>query len=116
MVIRKVSIDDVEILIRLRMDYLIEDRGVISPEDSAKIKAQLKDYFQEHISDGTFIGAVAENKGELLSAAYLAISEKPANPAFITGKTGTLKKQERATLKEYIQNSLSVLDTRVWQV
>lgn len=88
--LRKVSIDDFELLIRLRIDYLIEDRGSISQDEKQKIELQLRDYFPKHISDGTFIGVVAEEDNKVISVAFLSISEKPANPAFITGKTGTL--------------------------
>lgn len=88
--LRKVNIDDIETLIKLRIDYLIEDRGGISQEDKQMIETQLKIYFPRHLSDGTFIGVVAEDANKVVCVAYLAISEKPANPAFTTGKTGTL--------------------------
>ena len=42
MILRKVNIDDIELLIRLRMDYLIEDRGSVSQEDGAKIIEESK--------------------------------------------------------------------------
>lgn len=88
--LRKVSIDDIELLIKLRIDYLIEDRGSILPEEKERIEKQLRHYFPKHFLDGTFIGIIAEINNEVMCVAYLAISEKPANPAFITGKTGTL--------------------------
>lgn len=88
--LRKVNIDDLELLIKLRIDYLIEDRGSILPEEKEKIEEQLRQYLPNHFSDDTFIGVIAESNNEVMCVAYLAISEKPANPAFITGKTGTL--------------------------
>ena len=90
MILRKATLDDIELLIQLRIDYLIEDRGNLSPEEEAAVKKQLKTYFAKHISDNTFIGIIAEVDNKIVSTAYLAISEKPANPAFITGITGTL--------------------------
>ena len=90
MVLRKVNTNDIDLLIKLRLDYLTEDLGSLSQENWSKIKSQLESYFHKHIPDGTFIGVVAENNGVVLSTAYLAIFEKPANLAFITGKTGTL--------------------------
>ena len=90
MVLRKATLDDIELLIRLRIDYLTEDKGKLSQVEEAAVKRQLRDYFNKHIPDNTFIGVFAEAEGEVLSTAYLAISEKPANTAFITGITGTL--------------------------
>ncbi|MDR1538620.1 MAG: hypothetical protein LBU32_11615 [Clostridiales bacterium] len=37
----------------------------------------------------TFVGIFSETAGEVVSAAYLVIAEKPANPSFSNGKTGT---------------------------
>ena len=90
MTLRKATLNDIELLIRLRIDYLTEDRGALSQEEEAAIKNQLEIYYTKHIKDNTFIGIIAEIEGEAVSTAYLAISEMPANPAFITGITGTL--------------------------
>ena len=91
MILRKATFDDVELLIRLRIDYLIEDKGKLSHKEETAIKKQLRTYFAKRISDNTFIGIIAETDNDIVSTAYLAISEKPANPAFITGITGTLQ-------------------------
>jgi len=88
--IRKATLDDIETLTQLRLDYLTEDKGQLMQEEKIAIKNQLKEYFFQHISNNTFIGILAEINGRIVSTAYLAISEKPANPAFITGITGTL--------------------------
>ena len=90
MELRKVDVNDIELIIKLRMDYFAADNVIMSPEEKATIIAQLRDYLPKHIADGTFIGIVAEEAGEVLGVAFLALAEKPANPAFITGKTGTI--------------------------
>lgn len=87
--IRKATIDDIEILIKLRLDYLIADRGILSSEEEIAIRSQLTTYFTRHINHD-FIAIVAEKDSNVLATAFLAIVEKPANPTFITGKTGTL--------------------------
>ena len=91
MIIRKATLNDIELLIRLRMDYLREDRGQLSEDEEIAIKNQLSVYLPKHIKDNTFIGIIAEIKGEVVSTAYLAIIEKPANPSFITGIEGVLQ-------------------------
>lgn len=89
MEIRKATLNDIDTLIKLRIDYLIADRGQLTMEEEASVRAQLTAYFPKHMDDG-FIACLAEVDGNVASTAFLAISDKPANPAFITGKTGTL--------------------------
>lgn len=89
MKIRKATIDDIETLVRLRIDYLIADRGSLTPEEETAIRSQLATYFPKHINEG-FIAILAEIDGQVISSAFLVITEKPANPAFITGRTGTV--------------------------
>lgn len=90
MLLRKATIKDIDLLIKVRLDYLIEDNGSLTQNEKAAIQEQLREYFDKHIQDKTFIGVLAEMDGKIVSAAYLVISEKPANPALTTGKTGTL--------------------------
>jgi ribosomal protein S18 acetylase RimI-like enzyme len=87
--IRKATIEDMEILIKLRFDYLLADRGKLTADEVTTIRSQLTTYYAKHINHG-FIALLAEIDNNVVSTAFLAISEKPANPAFITGKTGTL--------------------------
>ena len=88
--LRKANIGDVELLIKLRIDYLTEDKGRPSQYEEAAIRGQLEKYFSKHIPNNTFIGVLAETDGKIASTAYLAVSEKPANQVFITGVTGTI--------------------------
>ena len=89
MILRKASIDDIPLLIKLRIDYLNEDLGELVPDEEYVIKSQLKNYFAKHIPNDSFIAILAEINGNVVATAYLIISEKPAKPAFITGITGT---------------------------
>ncbi|HHY51812.1 MAG TPA: GNAT family N-acetyltransferase [Clostridiales bacterium] len=88
--VRTATQEDIELLLRLRMDYLAADYGQISPADREQILAQLPDYFQQGLQDQSFLAVLAEREGEVVSAAFLAISRMPASPVFPTGKTGTL--------------------------
>ncbi len=87
--IRKAVIEDMDILIKLRLDFLIDDRGYLSHDQETAIYAQLLIYFEKHINRD-FIATLAEKDGNVVSAAFLAITEKPANPSFINGITATL--------------------------
>ena len=87
--IRKATVDDIDILIKLRIDYLLADRGNLTDDEEKAIRSQLTTYYVKHINHD-FIAVLAEIENKVVSTAFLAISEKPANPSFITGKTGTL--------------------------
>ena len=87
--IRKSTVEDIETLIRIRIDYLVADTGYLTEEEKVVIISQLTEYYNKHINCD-FIAILAEIDGKVVSAAFLVLVEKPANPAFMTGKTGTL--------------------------
>jgi len=86
---RKANIKDIDTLIKLRLDYLKADNGELSKEKTEAVVTQLKNYFPMYINNG-FIAFLAENNGHAISSVYMAVTEKPANPHFITGKTATI--------------------------
>lgn len=87
--IRKATEKDIDDLINIRIDFLFEEEGGLSADEETAIRMQLATYFAKHINHD-FIAILAEIDGTIVSTAFLAISERPANPVFITGKTGTL--------------------------
>jgi GNAT superfamily N-acetyltransferase len=89
LIYRKAVIEDLDALIQLRMDSLTEDRGFLSETEQSAVAAQLREYFPKHIGSD-FIAYLAEMEDGIAATAFLVIEEKPANPAFITGKTGTV--------------------------
>ncbi|UWG96262.1 GNAT family N-acetyltransferase [Dehalobacter sp. DCM] len=89
MEVRKAGIEDINILIKLRLDFLSTFFGTLSPDDEASIRLQLPSYFKKHINQ-EFLAILVEVDNKIASTAFLSISEKPASPSFITGKTGTL--------------------------
>lgn len=88
--IRKATIDDIELLVALRMDFLSEEFGDISGAQKEAIRLQLIPYFEKRLSDGTLRAIIAEEDGEVVSTAFLVLSELPASPAFVSGKIGTV--------------------------
>ena len=87
---RKATSADIEILIKLRLDYLADDKGRnLTDSEAAAISAQLRDYIPREVGN-KFVAYLAEVDGAVVSTVYLAISEKPANTSFITGKTATV--------------------------
>jgi GNAT superfamily N-acetyltransferase len=86
---RKATQKDIELLIRLRLDYLTEDRGKLAKDETDTIVAQLQDYFTRQLNNN-FVAFLAEDEGKAVSTVFMAVAEKPANPSFITGKTATI--------------------------
>ncbi len=82
----KGSIND---LIRLRLEYLLEDYGEIPKDRLDLIAGSLPDYFRKHLNDDLFAFIGSEN-GTAAGCAMLYVSEKPANPSFINGRTGSV--------------------------
>jgi len=75
MKIRKLTLEDMDLLIKLRIDYLREDRKVQYLEDEYKIKDSLHDYFTKWIPNGC-LAFVAEEAGEIYSTAFMSIVER----------------------------------------
>lgn len=84
------SADNIPELIKIRLEYLREDFAGMTEADEKIITAQLNDYFPRHIGGNDFLAILAGDNGRIIASAFLLISEKPANPFFYTGITGTI--------------------------
>lgn len=87
--VEKAGIDDIDALVKMRLDYLNEDNGYINESDIIEIKRKLPDYYKTHINNDLFVYVVRE-VGIIVSCAFLLVIEKPMSPAFINGRTGTV--------------------------
>ncbi len=99
-------INDIETLVKMRMTYLRYDFPETSMEELAKITASLPEYFKKHIDKDMFAFAAVED-GVVISGAFLVVIEKPANPAFPTGKVGNVLNV--FTLEEYRREGIAAL-------
>ena len=88
-VLREAQREDIPLLTELRLTYLRADRGCLTEEEETALRTVLPGYFRRNLGQ-MFFAYIVEAGGKAVSAAYMAISEKPANPAFITGKIGTV--------------------------
>ena len=87
---RAATAADIPAVCRLRIAYLNEDVGEMSPEVCAAVSAQLPQYFAEHLSRDCFVNVAETEDGALVGCVILVCSEKPANPSFPHGKGGTV--------------------------
>ena len=78
-----------EQLVQLRLDYLTEDHGSLSEIETKRISNQLPDYYKKHLNNDLLV-YICKDDNEIISCCFLLVTEKPANPDFINGKTGTI--------------------------
>ena len=90
MTIRKADVDDIDLLIKLRLDFLSEEKGPMSQEDQDALQPSLAAYFTKWISSGAFVAFIAEEDEQVLSTAFLSIAERPPRQAFPSRLVGTV--------------------------
>lgn len=88
-IFEKAGIEELDLLVNLRISYLLEDNGVIPQDKLAKISEKLPDYFRRHLNKDCFV-YVAKSENEIVSCCFLIVSEKPSNTSFINGVVGTV--------------------------
>ncbi|MBP3271609.1 MAG: GNAT family N-acetyltransferase [Ruminococcus sp.] len=89
MIFDKAITDDIDDLVKLRTAYLTEDYGEIPEESMAVIAEKLPDHFRRHLNKDLF-AFVCRDKDGIVGCCFLYVMEKPPNPSFINGKTGTV--------------------------
>jgi predicted GNAT family N-acyltransferase len=87
--VEKAGIDDIDALVKMRLDFLLEDNGSLNDSDVMAIKKDLPEYYKSHINNDLYIFVVREEQ-TIVSCAFLLVIEKPMSPSFINGRTGTV--------------------------
>ena len=89
MLIRMASANDIDTLVNVRFDYFAAEHWEVSPAQREAIEASLRAYYAQALNRDFFAAFVQEG-GQIVSVAFLAITARPANLSFPTGKTGTI--------------------------
>ena len=89
MKVEKAGIDDIDALVKMRLDFLLEDNGSLNDSDVIAIKKDLPEYYKSHINNDLYIFVVREEQ-TIVSCAFLLVIEKPMSPSFLNGRTGTV--------------------------
>ena len=90
MEIRKATIDDMDLLVKLRMDYLLEEKKVQSISDAENIEMKLREYFAKWLPSNGFVAVIAGEGKEVYSTAFLSIVERPPRKAATSYLVGTV--------------------------
>ena len=105
LIYRKLAHDDINLFIKLRLDFLSDINKEMTEKNKEIMTESLEQYYLKHFEKNEFIGIICEYTGNVISTAFLAINEKPANYHFINGKIGTLLNV--FTYPEYRKNGIS---------
>ncbi|GAA6253730.1 GNAT family N-acetyltransferase [Bacteroides thetaiotaomicron] len=80
---------DIDPLIKLRLDY-ISTEVELSEADKAKLEPKLREYFKKYVPQENFTAYVMEVDGEVVSAAFLIIDERPPGLNNPNSRYGTI--------------------------
>ncbi|MFX0162015.1 MAG: GNAT family N-acetyltransferase, partial [Candidatus Hodarchaeota archaeon] len=92
-IIRKATLEDVDELVKLRMELLREisevDEHYIAELDDdymAKLADAIREYFAAKIPENEFIAWIAEDEGKIIASSGLVFHEKPPIHGNLTGR------------------------------
>ena len=102
--------NDIAELVRMRIYYIVQDYGHLAETDRSKMEKSLPEYFARNLEKNIF-AFVAKDGGKIVATVFLLVVEKPASPAFINGKTGTVLNV--CTMEEYRAKGIA---TRLMQM
>ena len=88
--LRKLSVDDIDLLIQLRIDFLLDEEVEFSEGKLMSMKQRCRDFFTSAFAANRFIAFVAENDGTVLSTAFLTVQERPPRQLDAPFQTGTV--------------------------
>lgn len=83
---RKATIDDIETLIKLRIEFLKEAQNILNNEQDFQIKNNSSDYFNKSIINEEFIGWLAIIGDEIIATSGLCFYTIPPSYKNQTGK------------------------------
>ena len=69
MKVEKAGMGDVEALVKMRLNYVIEDNGSLDAQDLAAIKRDLPGYFQAHLDKDLFVYVIRDGQN-IVSCAF----------------------------------------------
>lgn len=89
LVYRTAENEDIDNLVKLRLEYVKADYGGIDAETESTLRAQLNEYFPAHLGKDIF-GFFCFDGEKAVSMVILYIMDKPAFVTTPSGRTGTL--------------------------
>jgi len=82
--------DDIDLLVKLRIAYLSSENKIQSQSDAENIEKKLRGYFEEWLPGGDFFAIVAEENDEVCASAFLSVAERPPFSGSASNLVGTV--------------------------
>lgn len=98
---RKLTEDELEAFIDMRINQLREEGA----KEDIDLKPALKDYYDRHMSDGTFVSWLAVDGDKIVGTSGMSFVEKPPYFGCPNGKIGLLSSM--FTDKEYRRKGIA---------
>lgn len=92
---RKLSIQDLDIFINMRISQLLEEGA----KQTLDLQPNLLDYYNRHLKDGTFVSWLALDDDKIIGTSGMSFVEKPPYFSNPSGKIGLLSSMY--TLENY---------------
>lgn len=86
---KRATFADMKQIVKLRLAFLREDHKELTTEQAKQIEESLPQYFEKHLNHDITV-YLAMDGDQAVSSVFLLVIEKPANPTFISGKTGVI--------------------------
>lgn len=83
--IRRATIDDTGLLIRARLDFLL-DLWPVTPEKQEALTRELQAYYPAHIEQGDFVALLGFEGDELAATAFMTYSDFPPNDRIMAAR------------------------------
>ena len=83
---RKLTPSDLDTFIRMRITQLREEGAT----EDIDLEPALKDYYNRHLSDGTFVSWLALDGEKIIGTSGMSFVEKPPYFSCLTGRIGLL--------------------------
>lgn len=84
--LRKATIEDIDALVLLRLDFLRETRKVEDQSIFSAVEEECHRYFLAKITDKSYHSWIAEAEGEIVACGGFIFIEKPPSPRHLSGK------------------------------
>lgn len=98
---RKLTVNDLEQFIDIRIQQLREEGA----KEDIDIKPALRDYYNRHLTDGTFVSWLAVDNDRIIGTSGMSFVEKPPYFSCPNGRIGLLSSM--FTAKEYRRQGIA---------
>ena len=90
MVTRIATEKDIDLLVQLRIDYLLDQNSMENLGDIEALKDLLRAYFTSTFAKNEFVAIIAEDENAVYSTAFLSIADRPPRTSNEPSRIGTV--------------------------